>query len=131
MIQQALNTLGLRRIAIDTYKENVAYMHRDCQVYRSEGFQALSKVEITSGANSRSVLAVLNVVDDAAITAPGQLGLSHEAFQQLGLDEGAAVKVSHAKPPSSLRASDSTDVTLSTDTATARPPMRNTKASSR
>lgn len=104
MTEQAQNTLGLRRIAIDTYKENVAYMHRDCQVYRSEGFQALSKVEITSGANSRSVLAVLNVVDDAAITAPGQLGLSHEAFQQLGLDEGAAVTVAHAKPPSSLRA---------------------------
>jgi len=98
------STLELRRIAIDTYKENVAYLHRDCQVYRSEGFQALSKVEVSSGGNTRSVMAVLNVVDDAGITAPGQLGLSEEAFQQLGLDEGAAVTVAHAKPSTSLRA---------------------------
>ncbi|MGD1984079.1 MAG: thymidine phosphorylase family protein [Chromatiaceae bacterium] len=104
MGKEPQNTLELRRIAIDTYKENVAYLHRDCQTYRSEGFQALSKVEVSSGANSRSVLAVLNVVDDAGITAPGQLGLSEEAFQQLGLDEGAAVTVAHAKPPTSLRA---------------------------
>ena len=38
------STLKLRRIAIDTYRENVAYLHRDCEVYRAEGFQALSKV---------------------------------------------------------------------------------------
>mgnify|MGYP006899817003 CR=1 FL=1 len=80
MDNEKKNTLHLRRIAIDTYKENVVYLHRDCQTYRSEGFQALAKVEITSGLNSSSVLAVLNVVDDAAITAPGQLGLSEEPF---------------------------------------------------
>jgi len=96
--------LKLRRVAIDTYKENVAYLHRDCQVYRSEGFQALSKVEIIGDGADQSVLAALNVVDDAGITAPGQLGLSLEAFQQLGLPEGAEVSVAHAKPPTSLHA---------------------------
>ncbi|MGD8956329.1 MAG: thymidine phosphorylase, partial [Chromatiaceae bacterium] len=101
---EARDSLRLRRVAIDTYKENVAYLHRDCQVYRSEGFQALSKVEISSGTANQSVLAVLNVVDDASITDRGQLGLSQEAFQQLGLAEGAAVIVAHAKPPASLHA---------------------------
>ena len=38
--------LTLRRVAIDTYHENVAYLHRDCAVVRAEGFQALSKVEV-------------------------------------------------------------------------------------
>ena len=38
--------LALRRVAIDTYRENVAYLHRDCAVYRAEGFQALAKVEV-------------------------------------------------------------------------------------
>ncbi len=38
-------TLTLRRVAIDTYRENVAYLHRDCELYRSEGFQALNKIE--------------------------------------------------------------------------------------
>jgi thymidine phosphorylase len=98
------HNLELRRIAIDTYQENVAYMHRECPVYRSEGFQALARVEIAGGDDAPAVLASLNVVDDAAITAPGQLGLSIQAFAQLGLAEGSAVTVAHAKPPSSLRA---------------------------
>ena len=104
MTTPATSTLQLRRVAIDTYKENVAYLHRDCTVYRSEGFQALAKIEINAEGDGQAVLAALNVVDDAAITAPGQLGLSQEAFQQIGLPEGTAVTVSHAKPPTSLRA---------------------------
>ena len=97
-------TLQLRRVAIDTYKENVAYLHRDCHVYRSEGFQALSKVEVSGEGGSRPVLAVLNVVDDDSITTPEQLGLSEDAFEQLGLAEGAAASVAHARPPASLHA---------------------------
>jgi thymidine phosphorylase len=98
------NCLRLRRVAIDTYKENVAYLHRDCQLYRSEGFQALSKVEVGSESGTQSLLASVNVVDDAAITDPDELGLSMDAFEQLGLVEGASVAVAHAKPPSSLHA---------------------------
>jgi len=104
MNENTKSTLQLRRVAIDTYKENVAYLHRDCYVYRSEGFQALSKVEISSKANGRTVLAALNVVDDASITAPGQLGLSLQAFQQMDLPEGAEATVAHARPPGSLHA---------------------------
>ena len=47
-------SLQLRRVAIDTYRENVAYLHRDCAVYRAEGFQALSKVEVR--ANGHRIL---------------------------------------------------------------------------
>ncbi|MCU0833826.1 MAG: thymidine phosphorylase family protein [Chromatiaceae bacterium] len=97
-------TLKLRRVAIDTYRENVAYLHRDCGAYRSEGFQALSKVEVQRPGRDAPVLAVLNVVDDAAITAPDELGLSESAFRQIGAAEGAAVSVSHAEPPVSLGA---------------------------
>ncbi|MCB1772698.1 MAG: thymidine phosphorylase family protein [Gammaproteobacteria bacterium] len=104
MNSTANSTLQLRRVAIDTYKENVAYLHRDCLVYRSEGFQALSKIEVSSTTNGRSVLATLNVVDDSSITAPGQLGLSLQAFRQLDLPEGAAATVAHAKSPESLHA---------------------------
>jgi thymidine phosphorylase len=96
------STLRLRRVAIDTYQENVAYLHRDCQVYRSEGFQALAKIEIGGADAGGPVLATLNVVDDASITAPGELGLSVQAFRQLELEEGAPVTVAHAKPPASL-----------------------------
>jgi thymidine phosphorylase len=98
------STLRVRRVAIDTYKENVAYLHRDCNVYRSEGFQALSKVEIRTASGKKEVLATLNVVDDASITAEDELGLSIESFQQLKVEEGAPVTVAHAKPAPSLDA---------------------------
>jgi len=94
--------LTLRRVGIDTYHENVAYLHRECEIYRAEGFQALSKIEINS--NGRYVLAVLNVVDDESIVTPGELGLSQQAFIQLSEKEGCKVRVDHAEPPLSMDA---------------------------
>jgi thymidine phosphorylase len=97
-------TLKLRRVAIDTYKENVAYLHRDCALYRSEGFQALNKIEVSSAQNGNSVIAVLNIVDDASITTPEQLGLSEQVFEQFAVSEGSAVTVAHARAPQSIKA---------------------------
>ena len=94
--------LKLVRLGIDTYRENVAYLHRDCEVYRAEGFQALSKVEVC--ADSRRILAVLNVVDDASMVALDEIALSEEAFDLLGLSEGQSVTVDHAQPPESMDA---------------------------
>lgn len=95
-------TLKIRRIAIDTYRENVAYLNRQCLVYRAEGFQALSKIEISAG--DQRILAVLNVVDDEAIVGCNELGLSEQAFDQLGLAAGEPVRVAHAEPPRSMDA---------------------------
>lgn len=94
--------LALRRVAIDTYRENVAYLHRDCAVYRAEGFQALSKVEIR--ANGRHILATLNVVDDQAIVGCNEIGLSEDAFMQLDVNDGHPASVSQAEPPESIGA---------------------------
>ena len=97
-----MEPLKLRRVAIDTYKENVVFLHRDCELYRSEGFQALNKIEVHAEDNVESVIAVLNVVDDERITTPGELGLSEQVFAQLNQPEGTAVYVNHATPPQSL-----------------------------
>ena len=94
--------LRLRRVAIDTWRENVAYLHRDCAIYRAEGFQALSKVEVR--ANGRRILATLNVVDDGCIVQPDELGLSIDAFVQLGVDNGHPAMIAQAEPPSSIPA---------------------------
>jgi thymidine phosphorylase len=99
-----MTTLKLRKVAIDTYRENVAYLHRDCPLYHSEGFQALNKIEIHDGADKAPVIAVLNVVDDTAITAPDELGLSEQTFRQFALSEGSAVSINHASPPVSIKA---------------------------
>jgi thymidine phosphorylase len=94
--------LAVKRVGIDTYRENVAYLHRRCPLYLTEGFQALAKIEVR--VNGRSILASLNVVDDASIVAEHELGLSEEAFAQLGAAAGTAVRVDHAPPPASTSA---------------------------
>jgi thymidine phosphorylase len=105
MTQNSVNvpSLKLRRVGIDTYKENVAYLHRECPIYRTEGFQALSKIEIHIVGNGAPVIAVLNIVDDDSITAPDQLGLSEQVYHQLGMPDGTEVFISHASPPSSIK----------------------------
>lgn len=100
MNNTAQPVLHLKRVAIDTYHENVAYLHRDCPTYKAEGFQALSKIEIQQ--DGQHILAVLNVVDDDCIVMPGQLGLCEQAFVHLGIEEGSSVRVNHAEPPHSM-----------------------------
>jgi thymidine phosphorylase len=94
--------LRLRQFRIDTHRENIVYLSRDCPVYRAEKFQGLAKIEVS--ANGRSVLAVLNICDDPAMLRGDELGLSEQAFRQLGLPEGADVSVAQAGPPASREA---------------------------
>ena len=102
VVAESASPLRLRRVAIDTWRENVAYLHRDCAIYRAEGFQALSKVEVR--ANGRRILATLNVVDDDCIVQPDELGVSIDAFVQLGVDNGHPAMIAQAEPPSSIPA---------------------------
>ncbi len=95
-------TLKLRRLGIDTYRENVAYLHRDCELYKAEGFQALSKVKICT--DGKRILAVLNIVDDDSIVSATDLGLSEEAFTKLGASEDDLVSIEHAEPAASMNA---------------------------
>ncbi|ACB34762.1 thymidine phosphorylase [Leptothrix cholodnii SP-6] len=94
--------LRIRRVAIDTWRENVAYLHRDCPVVRASGFQALSKV--TVHANGTTISAVLNVVDDERIVQACELGLSEDAFARMNVPEGHAAHVAPAEPPASIGA---------------------------
>lgn len=95
-------TLAIRRVGIDTWRENVAYLHRECAVVRAAGFQALAKVRVQ--ANGQSIVAVLNVVDDAAIVGPSEIGLSEDGFARLGVAPGHPAQIDHAEPPSSIAA---------------------------
>jgi len=92
--------LKLKRIAIDTYGDNVAFLARDCSVYRPEEYQAFKKIEIIHG--DRKLQASLLIVDDQTIVGTEELGLSEQAFVRLGLLEGEAVVLAPAEPPRSL-----------------------------
>src|SRR5690606_23731058 len=94
--------LKLKRIAIDTWRESVAYLSRDCTLYRAEEFIGLGKIEVVAGATR--IPAILNIVDDPALLAPGELGLSAEAFRLLGQPPGSPVAIDHPRPVQSLDA---------------------------
>jgi thymidine phosphorylase len=91
--------LRLRRMGIDTYQEPVLYMHRDCPVCHSEGFEAQSRVEVAL--NSHHIVATLNVVD-ADFLSPGEAGVSEAAWRLLRAREGDVVLLRHPAPLESL-----------------------------
>lgn len=98
----ASHCLQLKRIGIDTYREHVAFMHRDCPLYHTEGFRALSKLEIRQDGNT--ILATLNIVEDDSLLGPQELGLCVGAFTHFGQSEGTAVTVSQPQPVHSMQA---------------------------
>lgn len=82
--------LSLHRVVIDTDRENVAYLNHNCAVYRADGFQALSKIEVR--ANGRHVLGTLNVVNEVSIVA----------CTEVGVPDGYTASVSQAEPSGSM-----------------------------
>ncbi len=87
-------SLTLKRMGIDTHRQPVVFMRRDCEVCRSEGFAALARVEVLVG--DRSLTATLLVVDD--LLAHGEAGLSEEAWRRLLPVEGERATFRHPAP---------------------------------
>ena len=83
-----------RRAGIDTYQAPVVYMRSDCEVCRSEGFEAQARVEISC--NGRTVIATLHHVL-ADWLGHREAALSETAWRALGLAGGEMLAVRH--PP--------------------------------
>lgn len=94
-----MNTLKLKRLGIDTYRENIIFMRSDCHICRSEGFSALTRIKVQFG--SKSIIATLNVVS-SGILSEGEVILSEIGFSRLGANEGDSITVSHPRPLHSL-----------------------------
>lgn len=92
--------LKLKQVAIDTYRDNVAFLARHCSIYRPEEYQAFKKIEVIH--NGQRLLASLLIVDDESIVGIDELGLSEQAFERLGVAAGEAVSIAPAKPARSL-----------------------------
>ncbi len=94
-------TLIATEQGIDTHQEPVVYMRRDCDVCRSEGFNANTRIKVSY--QERSVIATLNVVRESVLPAD-HLGFSQIAWQRMGLAGGERVGVEHAPPLRSMSA---------------------------
>jgi len=92
--------LKVRRIPIDTYPENTAFVLRHGDTYSAEQFQALRKIRISC--SNGEILASQALVDDPSIVGRGEIGLGEQAFERLGVGEGTDVDIEQARPPASL-----------------------------
>jgi thymidine phosphorylase len=96
-----VHPLRVRRIGIDTYTEPVVFLRSDCPVSRSEGFEALSQVELR--ARGAPVVATLYLATDHRLALEeDEAGLSEATWRLLGAQEGETVTVSHPAPVESL-----------------------------
>ena len=89
--------LTLKHLPINSFNENLAYVHKDCAAYKVDDIRSLTKVEIHGGV--KTVFAFLQVVDDARLCKPSELALNAEAFNQINLPEGANVSLTLSAPP--------------------------------
>ena len=101
MANSARPRLKIRRINLDTGRENVVVISRRSTALRPEVFRGFSRVELNS--DSHSMLATLLLTDDGMV-ATDELGLSEPAFRRFGEPAGSLVSVTPATPPDSLDA---------------------------
>ena len=93
------NSIRARRLGLDTMYEAVIFMHKDCEVCRSEGFNTHARVLLCNG--SREVIATLYHVTGDLI-AHDEAALSESAWIRLGLTNGDRIRVAHPAPLDSL-----------------------------
>ena len=92
--------LELKHLPVSSFNENIAYIHRDCPVYKIDNIKTMTRIEIHGGA--APVYAFLQIVDSSKIIRPDELGLNTEAFRQIGLPEGSRVSLTLTPPAPSL-----------------------------
>jgi len=91
--------LKIKRVNLDTGRENVVVISRRSMALRPDVFRGFSRVELRS--NSRVLLATLLLTDDGLV-APDELGLAEPAFRRFAEPAGSLVTVTPATPPESL-----------------------------
>ena len=94
--------LKVRRVNLDTGRENVVVISRHSSALRPDVFRGFSRVELRVGA--RVLLATLLITDDDALVGPDEIGLSEPAFRRFAEPAGRQVTVSPAASPESLDA---------------------------
>lgn len=87
---------------IDTRNEHILFLHSANPVFRSEGYEALTRIRVRSG-QGRELTATLNVVRGDRLE-PNQAGLSASAWHKLGLQNGEEIRLSHVPPIESFGA---------------------------
>src|SRR6187549_3988114 len=92
--------LKIRRVNLDTGRENVVVISRRSKALRAEVFRGFSRVELRR--DPKVLLATLLITDDDSLVGPNELGLAEPAFRRFAEPAGGLVTVTPAVPPASL-----------------------------
>ena len=93
--------LKIRRLNLDTGRENVVVVSRRSEALRPDLFRAFRRVELRAG--DKEMLATLLITDDG-IVGTDEIGLAEPAMRRFGEPPGTLVSVNPATPPESLDA---------------------------
>lgn len=99
MNQVSRNTLKLKPLGINTYRESVLYMRTDCHVCTAEGFEVQMRVRVHF--KGKSIIATVQTID-TNILHPNEASLSTYAWAHLEAIEGEDITISHHRPLTSL-----------------------------
>ncbi|HET7806467.1 MAG TPA: thymidine phosphorylase family protein [Pseudolabrys sp.] len=99
---QSRPQLKIRRIPLDTGRENVVVISRRSKALRPEVFRGFSRVELRH--DSKTLLATLLITDDDSLVGSDALGLAEPAYRRFAEPGGTLVTVTPAAPPGSLDA---------------------------
>lgn len=94
-MEAAAHRHKLRRLGIDTQREFIIYLRKDCQVCISEGFQALTRLEVHF--RGKEIIATLNIVE-SELLGDDEASLSESAWSALGVMEGDEISLRHLAP---------------------------------
>ena len=100
--QEALSeALRLKRLPLDTLRQNVVVVSRNCRAFRPQRFAGTGKAEVRA-TGGRVVVASIDIADDPSLLGDHEVGLAEPAFRRLGEPEGAFVTLAPARTPASF-----------------------------
>ena len=91
--------LKYKHLGIFTQNDNVVFLKNDSDVCISEGFEALTRIRVST--KTSSIVASLNVIT-SNLLLPDEIGLSDTAAEKLNIEDGDLVNVSHLETISSF-----------------------------
>lgn len=100
-IDAATRRLSLKPVPIDGWRDSIAYLPGDSLLGVSD-FDGPGKVDVAGPIDAQgkrsSIRARVNVVEAGWLLEPHEIGLSREAFAQLGLPEGSEITLTRTPP---------------------------------
>jgi thymidine phosphorylase len=99
-LEHYASRFSIRKLPISSASSHIAYLPEDSRIVDAKAYAEVGRIDIAgSGVSAR---ASVNIVGSGFL-GQDELGLSREAFEALGLPEGALVSIQRTPSPSSRR----------------------------